>query len=98
MASFRQPALDVVDAAGSRSSRWLSYLGHSAHWIRASIGAMPYVAEAESVELVPDLWAMPYIETSDEARAALDRLADGYGAMTPSLCAHGVNRDHGRHE
>jgi hypothetical protein len=50
------------------------------------------------MELVPDLRAMPNAKTSGEARAALDRLADGYASMTSPLCAHGMNRDQGRHE
>jgi hypothetical protein len=43
--------------------------------------AMPYVTEAELVEIVPDLLALASVETSEEVRAALIRLADRYAAM-----------------
>jgi hypothetical protein len=59
---------------------------------------MPYVAEAEPMEIAPDLRTMPNVETSGEAHAALDRLADGYAAMTRRPSMFGMNRDHGRHE
>lgn len=42
---------------------------------------MSYVTEAELVEIVPDLRALASVETSDEVRAALIRLADRYAAM-----------------
>jgi hypothetical protein len=42
---------------------------------------MPYVTDAELVEIVPDLRAMAIVETSAEVRAALTRLADRYAAM-----------------
>jgi hypothetical protein len=42
---------------------------------------MPYVTEAELVEIVPDLRALAGVETSAEVRAALNRLADRYAAM-----------------
>jgi len=44
---------------------------------------MSYVTQAELVEIVPDLRAMASAETSAEVRAALNRLADRYAAMTP---------------
>lgn len=93
---------------------------------------MPYDAETEPREIVPDLRTMPNAGASGEARAtlgqfqperkrsgfcfisnfislrslrdssladiALDRLANGYAAMTPSGCLHGTGRDDGRHE
>lgn len=42
---------------------------------------MPYVTQAELVEIVPDLRAMALVEASTEVRAALNRLADRYAAM-----------------
>lgn len=42
---------------------------------------MPYVTEVELVEIVPDLRALASVETSEEVRAALIRLADRYAAM-----------------
>jgi hypothetical protein len=42
---------------------------------------MPYVTQAELVEIVPDLRAMATVEASNEVRAALNRLADRYAAM-----------------
>jgi hypothetical protein len=42
---------------------------------------MPYVTQAELVEIVPDLRAMASVETSEEVCAALNRLADRYAAM-----------------
>ena len=50
------------------------------------------------MEIAPDLRTMPNVETSGEAHAALDRLADGYAAMTRRPSMFGMNRDHGRHE
>ena len=47
----------------------------------AYIGVMPYVTQAELVEIVPDLRAMAIAEVSTEVRAALNRLADRYAAM-----------------
>jgi hypothetical protein len=43
--------------------------------------SMPYVTEAELVEIVPDLRAMASAEASAEVRDALNRLADRYAAM-----------------
>jgi hypothetical protein len=40
-----------------------------------------HVTEAELVEIVPDLRALASVETSEEVRAALIRLADRYAAM-----------------
>jgi hypothetical protein len=48
---------------------------------------MPYVTQAELVEIVPDLRAMASVETSEEVRAALNRLADRYAAMAIE-CLH----------
>ena len=42
---------------------------------------MPYVTQAELVEIVPDLRAMATVEASVEVRAALNRLAERYAAM-----------------
>jgi hypothetical protein len=42
---------------------------------------MPYVTQAELVEIVPDLRAMAITEVSTEVRTALNRLADRYAAM-----------------
>jgi hypothetical protein len=42
---------------------------------------MSYVTEAELVEIVPDLRALASVETSEEVRSALIRLADRYAAM-----------------
>jgi hypothetical protein len=42
---------------------------------------MPYVTDAELVEIVPDLRALATVEASAEVRAALIRLADRYAAM-----------------
>jgi hypothetical protein len=42
---------------------------------------MPYVTDAELVEIVPDLRALAAVEASAEVRAALIRLADRYAAM-----------------
>jgi hypothetical protein len=42
---------------------------------------MPYVTQAELVEIVPDLRAMARVETSEEVCAALNRLGDLYAAM-----------------
>jgi hypothetical protein len=42
---------------------------------------MPYVTQAELIEIVPDLRAMAIVEPSAEVRAALNRLADRYTAM-----------------
>ena len=49
--------------------------------LSAYIGVMPYVTQAELVEIVPDLRAMAIAEVSTEVRAALNRLADRYAAM-----------------
>jgi hypothetical protein len=43
---------------------------------------MPYVTQAELIEIVPDLRAAAANETSAEVRAALLRLADRYTRMT----------------
>ena len=51
----------------------------------AYMGVMPYVTQAELVEIVPDLRAMAIVEASTEGRAALNRLADRYAAM-PEKC------------
>lgn len=48
---------------------------------RGYIEAMPYVTEAELVEIVPELRAMAIVEASAEVRAALNRLADRYAAL-----------------
>ncbi len=42
---------------------------------------MPYVTDAELVEIVPDLRALAAVETAAEVRAALIRLADRYAAL-----------------
>jgi hypothetical protein len=42
---------------------------------------MSYVTPSELIEIVPDLRALALVETSDEVRAALLRLADRYAAM-----------------
>lgn len=42
---------------------------------------MPYVTDAELVEIVPDLRALAAVETSAEVSAALIRLADRYAAL-----------------
>ncbi|HEY4041055.1 MAG TPA: hypothetical protein VGM32_04320 [Rhodopila sp.] len=42
---------------------------------------MPYVTETELVEIVPDLRKWASVESSEEVRAALIRLADRYAAM-----------------
>jgi hypothetical protein len=42
---------------------------------------MSYVTDAELVEIVPDLRALASVETLEEVRAALTRLADRYAAM-----------------
>jgi hypothetical protein len=48
---------------------------------------MPYVTDAELVEIVPDLRALAAVETSAEARAALIRLADRYAEMDHPISA-----------
>ena len=68
-------------------ARSLVRLPISVSWITAGIklsayiGVMPYVTQAELVEIVPDLRAMAITEVSTEVRAALNRLADRYAAM-----------------
>jgi hypothetical protein len=68
-------------------ARSLILLFAAVSWITAGImlsayiGVMPYVTQAELVEIVPDLRAMAIAEVSTEARAALNRLADRYAAM-----------------
>ena len=68
-------------------ARSLVPLPISVSWITAGIklsayiGVMPYVTQAELVEIVPDLRAMAITEVSTEVRAALNRLADRYAAM-----------------
>jgi hypothetical protein len=42
---------------------------------------MSYVSPAELGEIVPDLRALAAVETSDEVRTAILRLADRYAAM-----------------
>jgi hypothetical protein len=42
---------------------------------------MSYISPAELTEIVPDLRAMAAVETSEDVRAALIRLADRYAAM-----------------
>ncbi|HET6606552.1 MAG TPA: hypothetical protein VFG62_07780 [Rhodopila sp.] len=42
---------------------------------------MSYITPAELSEIVPDLRAMAAVETSDDVRAALTRLADRYASM-----------------
>jgi hypothetical protein len=42
---------------------------------------MPYVTDAELLEIVPDLRALASVEVVAEVRAALIRLADRYAAM-----------------
>lgn len=42
---------------------------------------MSYVTDAELAEIVPDLRAAALVETSEDVRAALNRLADRYAAM-----------------
>ena len=68
-------------------ARSLVRLPISVSWITAGIklsayiGVMPYVTQAELVEIVPDLRAMAIAEVSTGVRAALTRLADRYAAM-----------------
>ncbi|MGE4046483.1 MAG: hypothetical protein AB7F35_16615 [Acetobacteraceae bacterium] len=42
---------------------------------------MSYISPTELIEIVPDLRALASVETSEEVRAALIRLADRYAAM-----------------
>ena len=49
---------------------------------------MPYVTEAELVEIVPELRAMAIVEASTEVRDALNRLADRYAAMAGKWQKH----------
>ena len=42
---------------------------------------MSYISPTELTEIVPDLRALANVETSEEVRAALIRLADRYAAM-----------------
>jgi hypothetical protein len=48
---------------------------------------MSHVTVAELIEIVPDLRAMARVETSADVKAALNRLADRYAAMTDE-CWH----------
>ena len=41
---------------------------------------MPYVTQAQLIEIVPELRAMAMVAVSADARAALNRLADRYTA------------------
>jgi hypothetical protein len=46
---------------------------------------MSYISPAELAEIVPDLRALAAVETSDEVRAALLRLAERYAAMAADV-------------